>query len=157
MSTMQILMIVIWSLVLIATIVIEFETADMVTIWFSVGAIGALIAAALDQNVVIQIGIFIAVSLVLIVLTRPMTKRFMDKTVIKTNVDRFVGMIGTITVEVPIGGRGEVLVDNSKWIAFSSSEEIIPVGTKVVVQDIVGIKLLVSKVDQDEKIWLKKE
>lgn len=157
MSTMQILMIVIWSLVLIATIVIEFETADMVTIWFSVGAIGALIAAALDQNVVIQIGIFIAVSLVLIVLTRPMTKRFMDKTVIKTNADRFVGMIGTITVEVPIGGRGEVLVDNSKWIAFSSSEEIIPVGTKVVVQDIVGIKLLVSKVDQDEKIWLKKE
>ena len=157
MSTMQILMIVIWSLVLIATIVIEFETADMVTIWFSVGAIGALIAAALDQNVVVQIGIFIAVSLVLIVLTRPMTKRFMDKTVIKTNVDRFVGMIGTITVEVPIGGRGEVLVDNSKWIAFSSSEEIIPVGTKVVVQDIVGIKLLVSKVDQDEKIWLKKE
>ena len=157
MSTMQILMIVIWSLVLIATIVIEFETADMVTIWFSVGAIGALIAAALDQNIVVQIGIFIAVSLVLIVLTRPMTKRFMDKTVIRTNADRFVGMIGTITVEVPIGGRGEVLVDNSKWIAFSSSEEIIPVGTKVVVQDIVGIKLLVSKVDQDEKIWLKKE
>ncbi|HOI46778.1 MAG TPA: NfeD family protein [Bacilli bacterium] len=157
MSTMQILMIVIWSLVLIATIVIEFETADMVTIWFSVGAIGALIAAALDQNVVMQIGIFIAVSLVLIVLTRPMTKRFMDKTVIKTNADRFVGMIGTITVDVPVGGRGEVLVDNSKWIAFSSSEEIIPVGTKVVVQDIVGIKLLVSKVDQDEKIWLKKE
>lgn len=157
MSTMQILMIVIWSLVLIATIVIEFETADMVTIWFSVGAIGALIAAALDQNIVVQIGIFIAVSLVLIVLTRPMTKRFMDKTVIRTNADRFVGMIGTITVEVPIGGRGEVLVDNSKWIAFSSSEEIIPVGTKVMIQDIVGIKLLVSKVDQDEKIWLKKE
>ncbi len=157
MPTMQILMIVIWSLVLIATIVIEFETADMVTIWFSVGAIGALIAAALDQNVVMQIGIFIAVSLVLIVLTRPMTKRFMDKTVIKTNADRFVGMIGTITVDVPVGGRGEVLVDNSKWIAFSSSEKIIPVGTKVVVQDIVGIKLLVSKVDQDEKIWLKKE
>jgi membrane protein implicated in regulation of membrane protease activity len=157
METIQILMIVIWSLVLIATIVIEFETADMVTIWFAVGAIGALIAAALEQTVFIQIGIFIIVSLVLIVLTRPMTKRFMDKTVIKTNADRFIGMIGTITVEVPVGGRGEVLVDNNKWIAFSSLEEVIPVGTKVIVQDIIGIKLLVSKTDEEEKIWLKKE
>jgi len=156
MSTMQILMIVIWSLVLIGTIIIEFETADLVTIWFSAGAIAALIAAALEQNVFVQIGLFIVVSLALIILTRPMTKRFMDKTVIKTNADRFVGMIGTISVEIPVGGRGEVVVDSNKWIAFTSAQEVYPVGTKVIVQDIVGIKLLVSKVDEEEKIWIKK-
>jgi len=80
----------------------------------------------------------------------------MDKTVIKTNADRFVGMRGTVTVEIPVGGRGEVMIDAEKWIAFTSAEEVLTVGTKIIVQDIVGIKLLVSKVEEEEKIWIKK-
>jgi membrane protein implicated in regulation of membrane protease activity len=143
------LMIIIWAVVLVGTVLIEFETSDLVTIWFSVGAIGALIAAALDANFFIQIAVFIVVSLVLLVLTRPMTKRFMDKEVVKTNADRMVGMHGVVTVEIPFDGKGEIKVDSQFWTAFSTRKDPIPVGTRVVILDIVGNKLLVDILKED--------
>lgn len=143
------LMIIVWAVILIGTILIEFETSDLVTIWFSVGAIGALIAAALGLNIVGQIAIFIAVSFVLLILTRPMTKRFMDKEVVKTNADRMVGMHGVVITEIPFDGKGEVRVDSQIWTAFSTKKEAIPVNTRIVILDIVGNKLLVDVLKQE--------
>lgn len=138
------LMIIIWAVLLVGTILIEFETSDLVTIWFSVGAIGALIAAALGMNFVGQIAIFIVVSFILLILTRPLTKRFMDKEVVKTNADRMVGMHGVVTTEIPFDGKGEIKVSSQIWTAFSARKDAIPVGTRVVILDIVGNKLLVD-------------
>lgn len=143
------LMIIIWAVVLVGTILIEFETSDLVTIWFSVGAIGALIAAASNVNFFGQIAIFIVVSLVLLALTRPLTKRFMDKEVIKTNADRTVGMHGVVVTEIPFDGKGEVKVDSKIWRAFTTQKDPIPVGTRVVILDIVGNKLLVDVLKED--------
>ncbi len=143
------LMIIVWAVILIGTILIEFETSDLVTIWFSVGAIGALIAAALGLNIVGQIAIFIAVSFVLLILTRPMTKRFMDKEVVKTNADRMVGMHGVVITEIPFDGKGEVRVDSQIWTAFSTKKEAIPVNIRIVILDIVGNKLLVDVLKQE--------
>lgn len=138
------LMIIIWAVILVGTILVEFETSDLVTIWFSVGAIAALIAAALNVPIVGQVAIFIVVSLVLLVLTRPMTKRFMDKEVVKTNADRMVGMHGVVITEIPFDGKGEIRVDSQIWRAFSTKKDPIKVGTRVVILDIVGNKLLVD-------------
>lgn len=138
------LMIIIWAVILVGTILVEFETSDLVTIWFSVGAIAALIAAALNVPIVGQVAIFIVVSLVLLVLTRPMTKRFMDKEVVKTNADRMIGMHGVVITEIPFDGKGEIRVDSQIWRAFSTKKDPIKVGTRVVILDIVGNKLLVD-------------
>jgi membrane protein implicated in regulation of membrane protease activity len=138
------LMIIIWAVVLVGTILIEFETSDLVTIWFSVGAIGALIAAGLDVNIFGQVAIFIVVSIILLILTRPLTKRFMDKEVVKTNADRMVGMHGVVITEIPFDGKGEIKVSSQIWTAFSGRKDAIPVGTRVVILDIVGNKLLVD-------------
>lgn len=138
------LMIIIWAVILVGTILVEFETSDLVTIWFSVGAIAALIAAALNVPIVGQVAIFIVVSLVLLVLTRPMTKRFMDKEVVKTNADRMVGMHGVVITEIPFDGKGEIRVDSQIWRAFSTKKDPIKVDTRVVILDIVGNKLLVD-------------
>lgn len=144
MTTNEILMIVIWSIVLIATILVELETADLVTIWFTVGAVAALIAAALGIPIVYQFAIFIIVSLVLLFATRPLTKRFMDKEVVKTNADRMVGMHGVVVIEIPFDGKGEVKVASQNWTAFSSLKTPIKEGTRVIILDIVGNKLLVD-------------
>ena len=149
MSPNEILMIVIWSVILIGTIVVELETADLVTIWFTIGAVAALISAALGVPIVYQFSIFIVVSLVLLFVTRPMTKRFMDKEVVKTNADRMVGMHGVVTTEIPFDGKGEVKVSSQIWTAFSSLKTPIEVGTRVVILDIVGNKLLVDILKED--------
>lgn len=143
------LMIIIWAVILVGTILVEFETSDLVTIWFSVGAIAALIAAALNVPIVGQIAIFIVVSLILLVLTRPLTKRFMDKEVVKTNADRMVGMHGVVITEIPFDGKGEIRVDSQIWRAFSTQKDPIIVGTRVVILDIVGNKLLVDVLKEE--------
>lgn len=143
------LMIIIWAVILVGTILVEFETSDLVTIWFSVGAIAALIAAALNVPIVGQVAIFIVVSLILLVLTRPLTKRFMDKEVVKTNADRMVGMHGVVITEIPFDGKGEIRVDSQIWRAFSTKKDPIQVGTRVVILDIVGNKLLVDVLKEE--------
>lgn len=144
MTPNEILMIVIWSVVLIGTILVELETSDLVTIWFTVGAVAALISAALGVPIVYQFAIFIIVSLALLFATRPLTKRFMDKEVVKTNADRMVGMHGVVVIEIPFDGKGEIRVDSQNWTAFSSLKTPIAEGTRVVILDIVGNKLLVD-------------
>ena len=149
MSPNEVLMIIIWSVVLVGTIVVEFETSDLVTIWFTIGAVAALVAAALGVWIVYQFAIFIVVSLVLLFATRPLSKRFMDKEVIRTNADRMIGMHGIVTTEIPFDGKGEVKVNSQVWTAFSTSKTPIIQGTRVVILDIVGNKLLVDVLKEE--------
>jgi membrane protein implicated in regulation of membrane protease activity len=149
MSPNEVLMIIIWSVVLVGTIVVELETSDLVTIWFTVGAVAALVAAALGVWIVYQFAIFIVVSLVLLFATRPLSKRFMDKEVIRTNADRMIGMHGVVTTEIPFDGKGEVKVSSQVWTAFSTSKTPIVQGTRVVILDIVGNKLLVDVLKEE--------
>lgn len=149
MSPNEVLMIIIWSVVLVGTIVVELETSDLVTIWFTIGAVAALVAAALGVWIVYQFAIFIVVSLVLLFATRPLSKRFMDKEVIRTNADRMIGMHGVVTTEIPFDGKGEVKVNSQVWTAFSTSKTPIVQGTRVVILDIVGNKLLVDVLKEE--------
>ena len=149
MSPNEILMIIIWSVVLVGTILVELETSDLVTIWFTIGAVAALISAALGVEIVMQFAIFIVVSLVLLFAPRPLTKRFMEREVIKTNADRMVGMHGVVVVEIPFDGKGEVKVNSQIWTAFSTSKNPIVEGTRIVILDIVGNKLLVDVLKED--------
>ncbi|HHU80333.1 MAG: NfeD family protein [Bacilli bacterium] len=147
----QILMLVFWTLVIIATFIVEIETAGLVSIWFTAGAIASLIAAGFGASIGVQILIFIVVSALLILLTRPLSKRFMNTSFIKTNADRYVGMIGEVTKEIPNDGtRGEVKVDHVYWSAYTTGKTTLPIGTKVIVQDIVGNRLLVAKIEEKE-------
>lgn len=149
MSPNEVLMIIIWSVVLVGTILVELETSDLVTIWFTIGAVAALVAAALGVWIVYQFAIFIVVSLVLLFATRPLSKRFMDKEVIRTNADRMIGMHGVVTTEIPFDGKGEVKVNSQVWTAFSTSKTPIVQGTRVVILDIVGNKLLVDVLKEE--------
>ena len=149
MSPNEVLMIIIWSVVLVGTIVVELDTSDLVSIWFTIGAVTALVAAALGVWIVYQFAIFIVVSLVLLFATRPLSKRFMDKEVIRTNADRMIGMHGVVTTEIPFDGKGEIKVNSQVWTAFSTSKTPIIQGTRVVILDIVGNKLLVDVLKEE--------
>jgi membrane protein implicated in regulation of membrane protease activity len=84
-------------------------------------------------------------------MTRPLAKKLTGRSVVRTNADRFIGMIGEVTREVPNdGSRGEVKVNGTSWGAFTTQKESIPAGSKVVVQDIVGNKLLVAPISEKE-------
>lgn len=143
------IMLVVWGVFILATVVIELETADLVTIWFTIGGIGALIAALCKVDPLFQLAIFTGISLVLVLTTRPLTKKMMQKDIIKTNADRVVGMIGVVTKEFHANEIGEVKVDNNLWRATNLTDSSFAVGEKVSIEAISGTKLIVIKLDNE--------
>lgn len=151
---MDIALIVIWSIFIVVTIIVELETADLITIWFTVGAAGALVAAALGASPLIQLGIFIVVSLVLLLLTRPLTKNMMKKEIVRTNADRLIGMTAVVTKAIGDGEVGEVRIEHAFWRAVNFNGQSFSVNEKVRIDAITGSRLVVSKLEDSDSIIL---
>ena len=138
------IMIIIWFAVIILAAIIEINTMDLASIWFSAGALVAFILALVGLNPFIQIGIFLAVSLMLLISIRPIVKNYLKTNIIGTNTDRLVGKVAICTKDINVGERGEVKIDGKYWLAVSSGEEDILVDDKVEVLAIEGVKLIVD-------------
>ena len=129
-----------WLIALVIFLVIEAATLGLATIWFAGGALVALIAAMCGAGIVIQIVLFLVVSLVLLFFTRPLAVRFLNKDTLKTNVDRVVGMEGVVTEEISnLAGTGKVSLGGNMWTART-----IPVDAVVTVLRVEGVKLIVK-------------
>jgi len=139
-------MIVIWFVVIILAAVIEMNTMDLTSIWFSAGALIAFILSLVGFPIIGQVAVFIVISGLLIVSVRPIVKGYLKTNVISTNSDRLVGKVAVCTKEIRSGDRGEVKIDGKFWMAVSSGKEDIEVDEKVEVLAIEGVKLIVDKV-----------
>ncbi len=139
-------MIVIWFVVIILAAVIEMNTMDLSSIWFSAGALFAFIFALLNAGWIVQLVIFLFVSGLLMILVRPVVKKYLKTNIISTNSDRLVGKVAVCTREIRHGERGEVKIDGKFWLAVTSGEEDIDVEEKVEVLAIEGVKLIVDKI-----------
>ena len=135
-----------WLIALVVFLVIEAATLGLAPIWFAGGALVALIAAMCGAGIVIQIVLFLVVSLVLLFFTRPFAVRFLNKDTLKTNVDRVVGMEGVVTEEISnLAGTGKVSLGGNIWTARTENEGgTIPVDTVVAVLRVEGVKLIVK-------------
>ena len=135
-----------WLIALVVFLVIEAATLALATIWFAGGALVALIAAMCGAGIVIQIVLFLVVSLVLLFFTRPLAVRFLNKDTLKTNVDRVVGMEGVVTEEISnLAGTGKVSLGGNVWTARTENEGgTIPVDAVVTVLRVEGVKLIVK-------------
>ncbi len=139
-------MIVIWFVVIILAAVIEMNTMDLSSIWFSAGALFAFIFSLLDAGWIVQVIIFLVVSVSLLVLVRPVVKKYLKTNVISTNSDRLVGKVAICTKEIKHGERGEVKIDGKFWLAVTSGKDNVDVDEKVEVLAIEGVKLIVDKI-----------
>ena len=135
-----------WLIVFIVLIGAELATLQLVSIWFAVGALGALIASLAGAGIEIQLVVFIALSLLLLILVKPTTSRLMRKNVTKTNVDSLVGQTGKVTSLINnLNGYGTVSVRGQEWTAASVDDQvIIEEGTTVIIRKISGVKLIVE-------------
>ena len=135
-----------WLIALVVFLVIEAATRGRATIWFAGGALVALIAAMCGAGIVIQIVLFLVVSLVLLFFTRPFAVRFLNKDTLKTNVDRVVGMEGVVTEEISnLAGTGKVASGGNMWTARTENEGgTIPVDAVGTVLRVEGVKLIVK-------------
>ncbi len=134
-----------WLIAIIVLLVIEAMTLGLTTIWFAGGALAAFIACVAGAGLELQMILFIAVSLVLLIFTRPLAKKYLDKGREKTNVEGLIGREARVTVRIDNrAGTGEVLLGGQEWSARAQEDrEILEPGQMVLVEQVRGVKLIV--------------
>ena len=136
-------MFVTWIIVFFALLFIETVSFNLVTIWFALGSLVAAIVSIYIEDTLIQFTIFFLVSLISLILTKPLVKKFLKKEVVAVNLDRIIGMKGIATEDIDDMNGGEVKVDGKRWSAYSSLK--IKKNSKVKILSINGVKLEVME------------
>lgn len=144
---METYLVIIWGVLIIVAALVEMSTMDLTSIWFAVGAFFALVLALATAPLWSQISAFLAVTTILIILVRPITKRYLKTNQISTNSDRLVGKVAVCTKPILAGERGEVKIDGLFWMAVSTSTYDIELDEKVEVLAIEGAKLVVDRIE----------
>lgn len=137
----------IWLAVVVVMSIVEVCTVQFVSIWFVIGALAALIVSVFSPSATLQTIVFIIVTLLMLFLTRPIVKKFLDFKKEDTNAGRFIGKTGFVTQTINNEfGEGLVNVSGSMWTARSIDSSVIKEGENVIVKSIEGVKLIVKKV-----------
>ena len=141
-----------WLVAFVILIGIEAATMALTTIWFAGGAVFAFFAAVLELSVQSQLVVFLIVSFVLLLFTRPLAIRFVNRETVKTNVDGLIGRKAKVIKKIDNNEpSGAAVIDGQEWTARSADEAVtIPVGTHVVIKEVRGVKLIVEMIPETE-------
>lgn len=145
---------IVWLVLLILFLVVEAACAvHLVSIWFAAGSLAALAVYFLHGPLWLQITVFLVVSAVLLTALWPLTKKFLNPRITKTNVDSVIGSTGYVTIPVDnMKAEGQVKLGAMVWTARSTSGDPIPQGTLVRADRIEGVKVFVTPVEIFEKV-----
>lgn len=141
-------MVNVWIIIFLVLLFIELASVNLITIWFSLGALGAWITTNFTDNITIQIIVFIVVSVISLIVTKPIIQKLRVRKIEATNLDRVIGEEGVVTKEITKNSYGEVKVKGSIWTA--TAKEKITKGSQVKVLKIEGVKLLVEKLKEEK-------
>ena len=157
-------MVWVWLSVFVLTIVIEAISQDLISIWFSLGAIIALILSAFPIIPwYAELVVFAAVSFLVMALTRPLVKKLLLNATRYTNVDEFVGKRVKVITDISKFENGEVKIHDIIYNASLMEEETEPILKDEVVEIVTfkGNKVTISttssfKITRTNKTTLKR-
>ena len=136
-----------WFILLVLFVVIEASTVALVSVWFAVGSLGAMVAALFGAEIWLQAVLFTVVSCVLFACLRPFLRKYIRPRITKTNTDAIIGTTGRVLETVDdLQGTGRVKLGGLEWTARSGEGIVIPVGTLVKAERIEGVKVFVKEV-----------
>ena len=138
-----------WLAAMVVFLAAEAMTVTLVSIWFAIGALGAIVVALLGGSVVVQVTVFLALAVALLLSLRTVVRRHFTPHVTKTNVDSVIGATGIVITPVNnIAALGQVRINGIEWSARSTSGSHIPAGALVRVDKVEGVKVFVSLVEE---------
>lgn len=144
----------IWLVLVIVFIVVEAACPfHLVSIWFAVGSLVALVVSLLQGPLWLQITLFLIVSAALLAALWPLTKKYLKPKLTATNVDSVIGSTGYVTAAIDnVAAVGQVKLGAMEWTARSTTGESIPTGTRIRVDRIEGVKVFVSPAEVHAKV-----
>lgn len=135
---------VFWLIALILLVILEGITVSLVSIWFAVGAVAALLFSLFSHNPMLQGLVFALVSAAALACTRPLTAKLRRKANIPTNGDRNIGRTAVVVEPIAPGQAGRVRLDGVDWAARSRDGAMLAAGQHCRVFDIQSTVLIVE-------------
>ncbi len=136
---------IIWLIFTLLLFGFEAFTAALVSIWFAIGAAVAFLTSLIfPEQYLIQVVVFLIVSLLMLIITRPLAKKYMPnrKNAPPTNTDRLIGRKAVVTEPIKENKKGRVYVDGQSWSATSDKE--FAVDEVCIVERIEGATVIVK-------------
>lgn len=134
----------IWIIAIVVFAVLELATYQLVSVWFTIGAVGGIIAYYLGYGFNVQMAVFLILSVLALISLRPLSVRKLKAKGLKTNIDSLAGQEILITKTVDNKkGEGEGKLNGMTWTVRSADGAVIPENNSAVVEKIEGVKLIV--------------
>ena len=139
----------VWLVVIVATVIVELITMELVSVWFTIGAIVPFILSATNAtNWEVQVVIFVVISTILVLALRKVTKKFLLRNSNeKTNLDAIIGKQYRMLTETDFDTIGTLKINDIVWNAVGKNQQEIKKGEIVRVLKVDGNKLIVEKVE----------
>lgn len=142
-----------WGVFALIFLLAEALTPQLLSIWFSFGALVALAAAALSLPFWLQILVFLLASIAAVFAMRPLSRKFRIKSEERLNANRIIGRHGIVVQAIdPAKNEGLIRIDGAVWSAKSEGEEVVSEGVRVKVLRIEGVRAVVrvSRIQPEE-------
>ena len=140
----------VWLAATIVLLIVEGLAPGLVSIWFALGALAAMIASMLGAPLWLQGLWFLVVSVVTLLLTRPLARKLVNARATRTNADMAIGCDCVVTERIDnVRGTGAVSVGGKIWTArMDTPDGRADRGEIVRAVRIEGVKLIVEKKEE---------
>ena len=141
---------IVWLALMIAFVILEASTVQLICVWFAAGSLSAMLVSLLGAAVWLQVLVFFVVSIACMIAARPLVAKYINQKTIPTNADRVLNAAARVTEAidntVPVGA---VYVDGKTWSARSENGEPIAAGAMVRVKRMEGVRLFVEELKEE--------
>lgn len=139
----------VWMILFLAFAVFEFITlGNLITIWFALGALGALLVEQLGASAIVQLIVFLVLSFGSFLLVRPFTKNLMRGDTVATNYDRIIGQQFRLERDYDPKHWYQQAVNSDTWSIVTANNMSLPANTLVEIVSIDGVKLVVKQIKE---------
>ena len=140
----------IWIAVMIVMAVFEGLTTQLVSVWFVIGALAAAIVSFFVPDFAVQFALFVGISLIMLLVTKPFVSKIKRAKAEPTNADMNIGKTAIVVQKIDNTEEiGQVKLGGNVWTARTVNGEIVEEGQMVTVQEISGVKLIVTPLAQN--------
>ena len=136
----------VWLIIAGLFFIAEMITVGFLVFWFGVGALLAMIVSFFTSNIIIQTTVFIVSSAILLLVTKPFVKKFVDVKTTKTNAFSIIGKKALVIKEINSHSVGQIKINGEVWSAEAENDETITEGSEVEIVKINGVKAIVKAV-----------
>ena len=134
----------IWLILSIGFVALEIITPSFIVLWLSVGAFYAMLTTFITNQLIIQLVVFVIISVISMFFTKKLFNDTKNKIEYKNSTEMLIGkeviVVKRINTDIEFG---EIKIGNDIWTAYSDKD--IDVGELVKIIKIDGAKVFVDR------------